>query len=110
MNTPLSPALGGELRPVSLGFGAPADVAQLVEHFTRNEGVSGSNPLGGSLSLLLLAARYEPLSCPRIAPASRTDASISTRRIDTLSTLIPNGTPSVRQNSISSVAVVSAWW
>ena len=26
----------------------PADVAQLVEHFTRNEGVSGSNPLVGS--------------------------------------------------------------
>jgi hypothetical protein len=25
-----------------------AAVAQLVEHFTRNEGVSGSNPLGGS--------------------------------------------------------------
>ena len=25
----------------------PAAVAQLVEHFTRNEGVSGSNPLGG---------------------------------------------------------------
>ena len=25
-----------------------ADVAQLVEHFTRNEGVSGSNPLVGS--------------------------------------------------------------
>src|SRR6476661_167045 len=24
-----------------------ADVAQLVEHFTRNEGVSGSNPLVG---------------------------------------------------------------
>ena len=27
-----------------------ADVAQLVEHFTRNEGVSGSNPLVGSPS------------------------------------------------------------
>ena len=26
-----------------------ADVAQLVEHFTRNEGVSGSSPLVGSL-------------------------------------------------------------
>jgi hypothetical protein len=24
-----------------------AGVAQLVEHFTRNEGVSGSNPLAG---------------------------------------------------------------
>jgi hypothetical protein len=29
-------------------LGGPAAVAQLVEHFTRNEGVSGSNPLGGS--------------------------------------------------------------
>ena len=27
---------------------APAAVAQLVEHVTRNDGVSGSNPLGGS--------------------------------------------------------------
>src|SRR5207253_8038942 len=26
----------------------PADVAQLVEHFTRNEGVRGSNPRVGS--------------------------------------------------------------
>lgn len=25
-----------------------ATVAQLVEHFIRNEGVGGSNPLGGS--------------------------------------------------------------
>ena len=29
-----------------------ADVAQLVEHFTRNEGVSGSNPLVGSAKCL----------------------------------------------------------
>jgi hypothetical protein len=27
--------------------GLPADVAQLVEHFTRNEGVRGSNPRVG---------------------------------------------------------------
>ena len=31
-----------------LHFEAPADVAQLVEHFTRNEGVRGSNPRVGS--------------------------------------------------------------
>ena len=30
-----------------LSWGRPADVAQLVEHFTRNEGVSGSSPLVG---------------------------------------------------------------
>jgi hypothetical protein len=34
---------------------------------------------------------------PRSSAARRTDASISTRRIDTLSTLMPNGTPSRRQ-------------
>ena len=27
-----------------LDWGSPADVAQLVEHFTRNEGVPGSSP------------------------------------------------------------------
>ena len=31
-------------------LGGSASVAQLVEHFTRNEGVSGSNPLVGSPS------------------------------------------------------------
>ena len=31
----------------ALSCADPATVAQLVEHFTRNEGVSGSNPLGG---------------------------------------------------------------
>jgi hypothetical protein len=34
-----------ERRPVALlQWRPPADVAQLVEHFTRNEGVPGSNP------------------------------------------------------------------
>ena len=34
-------------------YNAPsADVAQLVEHFTRNEGVSGSIPLVGSSRLV----------------------------------------------------------
>ena len=36
-------------RPVrGTGPGGPADVAQLVEHFTRNEGVRGSSPRVGS--------------------------------------------------------------
>lgn len=35
-------------RAAALDLAVPADVAQLVEHFTRNEGVSGSNPLVGS--------------------------------------------------------------
>jgi len=41
--------------------------------------------------------RTQLFSCVRSSCASRTDASISTRLIETLSTLIPNGTPSVRQ-------------
>ncbi len=36
------------LAPAAPKLIARADVAQLVEHFTRNEGVSGSNPLVGS--------------------------------------------------------------
>src|SRR4051794_8665168 len=48
-----SPVLPAGSRPVPAGLGGlssgrPADVAQLVEHFTRNEGVSGSSPLVGS--------------------------------------------------------------
>ena len=39
--------------PAALHFGRLADVAQLVEHFTRNEGVPGSSPGVGSLSELL---------------------------------------------------------
>jgi hypothetical protein len=31
-------------------MGLPADVAQLVEHFTRNEGVPGSSPGVGSVN------------------------------------------------------------
>ena len=31
----------------ALHLAVPADVAQLVEHFTRNEGVRGSNPRVG---------------------------------------------------------------
>lgn len=38
--------------------GPLADVAQLAEHFTRNEGVSGSNPLVGSLICPLRRAFY----------------------------------------------------
>lgn len=40
--------------------------------------------------------------------ASRTEASISTLRIETLSTLSPNGAPSLRQNAIRSRAVATA--
>jgi hypothetical protein len=40
--------------------------------------------------------------------ASRREASISTLRIETLSTLSPNGTPNRRQNAIRSMAVATA--
>ena len=40
--------------------------------------------------------------------ASRTEASISTLRIETLSTLSPNGTLNRRQNAIRSTAVATA--
>ena len=33
--------------PKTASVGSPADVAQLVEHFTRKEGVRGSNPRVG---------------------------------------------------------------
>jgi hypothetical protein len=56
----------------------------------------------------LSCARTQLFSCGRSSCASRTDASISTRLIETLSTLIPNGTPRVRQYVISSVAVARA--
>jgi hypothetical protein len=36
---------------------SPADVAQLVEHFTRNEGVPGSSPGVGFLDLQAFSAR-----------------------------------------------------
>src|SRR5205823_1722879 len=36
------------LRRAPLDWDCPADVAQLVEHFTRNEGVPGSSPGVGS--------------------------------------------------------------
>ena len=56
------------------------------------------------------SGRDQRLSCVRSSCASCTAASISTRLIDTLSTLMPKGTPSVRQYAISSVAVASACW
>src|SRR5688500_15833338 len=37
------------MRVAGLSFGAYADVAQLVEHFSRKEDVAGSSPAVGSL-------------------------------------------------------------
>lgn len=47
-------------------------------------------------------------SSARSRVARRTEASISTSRIETLSTLSPNGTPTRRQNAMSSRAVATA--
>jgi len=41
-------ACGGDGLAAALSWDVRADVAQLVEHFTRNEGVRGSNPRVGS--------------------------------------------------------------
>src|ERR1700692_4379576 len=53
----------------------PADVAQLVEHFTRNEGVRGSSPRVGSPRLhgflVLPARRFVALRCPRSRSRTR---------------------------------------
>jgi hypothetical protein len=43
---PVQPKIGAESRKVR-EIPASADVAQLVEHFTRNEGVRGSSPRVG---------------------------------------------------------------
>ena len=37
---------------IDVEFPLPADVAQLVEHFTRNEGVRGSNPRVGFVTAI----------------------------------------------------------
>src|SRR4051812_14159634 len=51
-----------------------ADVAQLVEHFTRNEGVPGSSPGVGSPALQAPCARRPLRSCTRVPDMSRKPA------------------------------------
>jgi hypothetical protein len=54
--------------------GPPADVAQLVEHFTRNEGVPGSSPGVGFRRLAgifqpqqrFLGSSWCPIRCPYV--------------------------------------------
>ena len=45
----------------SLPCALPADVAQLVEHFTRNEGVAGSSPAVGSQGIAAIGNSFFPL-------------------------------------------------
>src|SRR5216684_3109275 len=58
----------GRSRLGELGWPRPADVAQLVEHFTRNEGVPGSSPGVG----------FQP--CPANWEPARTLADFATWR------------------------------
>ena len=66
----------GSLRPGTIQH-PPADVAQLVEHFTRNEGVPGSSPgvgLEKASKWPIIRDRVDRRErevsrmCPRIAP------------------------------------------
>ena len=66
-----------------LSFARRADVAQLVEHFTRNEGVPGSSPgVGSSESPANAAGFCVPRTaartgiCPRICPERRSIAAM----------------------------------
>jgi hypothetical protein len=55
-----------------------ADVAQLVEHFTRNEGVRGSNPRVGSYEALTRLARevsFPLLNASAVSVESRSAAA-----------------------------------
>ena len=108
---PRSPELLGDrccrLRPLLVGVGqgrfdATGEVLDRLGELGDRS--SPSSSLHSCLLRHRLAADvaaavacYELLSCARSASARRTEASISTRRLETLSTLIPNGTPSVRQ-------------
>src|SRR3977135_1334765 len=46
----------------ALSWDVGADVAQLVEHFTRNEGVRGSNPRVGSALLAFITGLFADIS------------------------------------------------
>src|SRR5690349_8951291 len=51
--------------PPATSMGRPADVAQLVEHFTRNEGVPGSSPGVGFLTAIPFVTASGRLDHPR---------------------------------------------
>ena len=67
-----TPARPGYTR---IRLSSPADVAQLVEHFTRNEGVPGSSPGVGFLSYL------QGVSSDQATPARRSRPSWSGSRV-----------------------------
>ena len=82
--------------------GWPLYLSRYTALFT--EGMSGRTRGPGGYDGGLPTAKHL-----RNCAASATDASISTFRIDTLSTLNPNGMPSRRQKVIRSWALATHW-
>ncbi len=67
---PAQPEIGPESREIR-EIPAHADVAQLVEHFTRNEGVPGSSPGVGSSRKALVIGIFWPIgAAPKMAKIS----------------------------------------
>src|SRR5450755_3638261 len=64
---PVQPKIGPGTRKIR-EIPANADVAQLVEHFTRNEGVPGSSPGVGSTGLSCISGPFVGLSGLGIVP------------------------------------------
>ncbi|MFD0591619.1 LysR substrate-binding domain-containing protein [Catellatospora coxensis] len=91
-------AVAGEVLTRSAGLPAP-------ERAEGAAAVVGGLPHGPGR-----VTRAQEFSSSRTSRASSTEASISTLRMDTLSTLNPNGTPSRRQNAESSRAVAMHCW
>ena len=97
-------------------FRAPTRAGQCLSSVVQIEpSVRGDLRIGHHVEQLIVAQRcclyLGPRACQagpssrRSSAASATDASISALRIDTLSTLNPNGMLSLRQNVVSSLAV-----
>src|SRR4051794_34220220 len=70
----------------ALEFPLPADVAQLVEHITRNDGVRGSNPRVGfrpqRLNSLLIALRRGDPAPAGLGPLRDRDRLGGERRVE----------------------------
>ena len=79
---------------------APADVAQLVEHFTRNEGVRGSNPRVGSR----FPGRRAPAGQSPAPPASRRSAPSCERPVRASTVPLAYGHGATRQETESGEA------
>src|SRR4051794_973034 len=84
----------GQVPRAALSWDVRADVAQLVEHFTRNEGVRGSNPRVGFPDLnqnYLLSAFFESPSTPRCDGAGRREVASKSQKCHLAATQMPPG-------------------